>query len=66
MSKHRMAEMVIKDTLHKRKLNYEAICAKLGISKYYFNKCMDGKSKLKTPEFISLCVFLGLKVEDFR
>ena len=66
MSKHKIAENIIKDTLHKKRLKYETICSKLGISKIYFNECMDGKNKLSAPEFISLCVFLGLKVKDFK
>ena len=66
MPKYKEAEIIIKDALQKRGLNYEAVCKKLGLSKYCFSMCMNGKKKLKTPEFLSLCVFLGLKVKDFR
>ena len=59
-------ENIIKDTLQKRGINHDEMCMKLGIKKINFVKSMTGKRKLKSSEFISICIFLNLNAEDFK
>ena len=66
MTNNKIVETVIKDTLQKRGLDYEHICKELGIPKFSFSQCMKGKRRLNAGEFISLCTFLNLTVEDFK
>ena len=66
MQKHKMAEVIIKDTLQKRGLKYDSLCNLLGLKKNNFYKCMSGAKKLNTLEFLCVCAYLNLKVEDFK
>ena len=66
MLKCKIAENTIRDVLQERGINYSCVCKKLGISEADFNKCMNGTKNLKASEFISLCIFLNLKIKDFR
>ncbi len=66
MKKRNCAENVIKQILFKRGLKYDFICKNLGFTLGDFSACMSGKKKLNAAEFIALCVFLNLSLEDFK
>lgn len=63
---HDCVRSIIKDTLEVKGLDYKEICKKLEINQTRFTNCMAGISKLNAAEFISVCVFLGLNLEDFK
>ena len=56
----RMIERLDKSGFDKR-----FICEKTGIDKNDLFLLMENERKLKTDEFVSLCVFLGLNISDF-
>lgn len=66
MKKRSCAETVIKQVLFKRGLKYEFVCKNLGFVINDFSACMAGKKKLNAAQFIALCVFLNLSLEDFK
>ena len=66
MKKRSSAETVIKQVLFKRGLKYEFVCKNLGFAINDFSACMAGKKKLNAAQFIALCVFLNLSLEDFK
>lgn len=60
------AQNIIKEALDKKGLEYESVCKKLGIEPTHFQKCLNGEVKLTSPEFISMCVYLKLHLDDFK
>lgn len=66
MTKHKMAQNVIKNALVKKGVACEYICKKLGIKLNNFLLCLDGKRTFSASEFLSLCVYLNLNLEDFK
>lgn len=60
-----MVETVINEVMHERGTNLSTLCKVLDLRKNEVEKCMSGKKKLNTLEFLSICAYLDLKVEDF-
>lgn len=60
------AENVIKQVLFKKGMDYEYVCKNLGITLGDFIDCMKGKRKLNAAEFLAICIFLNLSLDDFR
>ena len=66
MTNYVKVEALIKDTLQKRGVDYRDMCKKLGMKKKNFDSLISGKRKMKSSEFLSICIFLNLKAEDFK
>ena len=66
MKKIKCADDVVKRALFKKGLKEEFVCKKLGIALNDFSAFMLGKRKLNSAEFIAICVFLNLSLEDFK
>lgn len=58
------AEM-IKTKIEQSRRDLRFISEYTGIKLTDLNKSLKGARKFKTDEFLSLCVFLGLKLSDF-
>ena len=66
MTKHKIPETVIKKALFKKGLKDKDVCKTLGINFDNFLNCMNGKQKFNAAEFLSLCLYLNLNLEDFK
>ena len=66
MSQNTTYENRIKDIIKERGLQYKFVCEKLGLEQVKFSQCMNGKRKLQVGEFLAVCKFLGLNLNDFE
>lgn len=66
MENQKTAQKLIKKTLLQRGIDYSLICKKLNIEQSHFLNCMNEKSSLNAAEFLSLCSFLELGLDDFK
>ena len=66
MEKRVCAESIIKQVLFNRGLKYEFVCKKLGIAINDFIDCMSGKRTFNAAEFLAVCLFLNLSLDDFK
>lgn len=66
MSQNTTYENRIKDIIKERGLQYKFVCEKLGLEQVKFSQCMNGKRKLQVGEFLAVCRFLGLNLNDFE
>jgi len=57
---------VIKDNLKKRHIGFSEISKSLNIKEVDFKNSLFGKRKFKSSEFIAICLYLGLNLEDFK
>lgn len=65
MIKPNFIENKIKDVILKNKIEENFICTKLKINRKNFSKCLNGERKFRADEFISICLFLNLNLNDF-
>lgn len=66
MSQNTTYENRIKDIIKERGLQYKFVCEKLGLEQVKFSQCMNGKRKFQVGEFLAVCKFLGLNLNDFE
>lgn len=59
-------ETKIKEIIKERGLQQKYVYEKIKLSPEQFSLCMREKRKFKTIEFLALCSFLGLSVQDFE
>lgn len=57
---------IIKDAINKKGIKNELICRKLGIRHEEFLHCLEGKKEFDAAQFLSVCIFLGLNIDDFK
>lgn len=57
---------IIKDRICEQGLKTRYVSERTNIPPDKLSRSLNGKRTLKPEEFISLCLFLGIKVEEFN
>lgn len=59
-------QAVIANAIKKKRLIQDFVSEKTCIPSKHLDLCLKGKRAFKTDEFLSLCLFLDLKMCDFQ